>query len=107
MATLTLTGASGTKYSFDVYPDGQSLPAIAGVYYVSLREPKQSDGYSHHKVYIGESKNVADRLAGHEKENCFETHKANCVSVHAESNAQSRVNKEADLIASYEPPCND
>ncbi len=107
MVTAALTGVSGTKYSFDVYPGGQNLPAIAGVYYVSVRKQNPSGGYSHNQVYIGESKNVADRLDGHEKGDCFASHGANCVSVHVESDNQSRLNKEADLIANYKPPCND
>lgn len=77
------------------------------MYYVSIRKENQSGGYSHNQVYFGESKNVADRLDGHEKEDCFKNHGANCVSVHADSDEQPRLNKEADLIANYDPPCND
>ncbi len=107
MAILILTGASLTKYDFDVDPGGKNLPAVAGVYYVSARTEKEEGGYLHNYIYIGESENVAERFNGHHKEDCFTQHNANCVNVHPDDDNQSRLDKEADLVAAYNPPCND
>ena len=107
MASLTLTGASGTQYAFDVYPGGANLPAVAGVYYVTVRTQDEERGYLHDHIYIGESENVAERFIDHHKEDCFTQHNANCVSVHPDDGDLSRLDKEADLIAAYTPPCND
>ena len=107
MATLTLIGASGSKYAFDIYPDDETVPAVAGVYFVSARTEKEDGGYSHSHVYIGESENVAERINGHHKKDCFTQNDANCVSIHPDDDSQSRLDKEANLIANYNPPCND
>ncbi len=107
MAILTLTGASRTKYDFSVYPDGESVPVGAGIYYVSARTQKEGGGYFHRHIYIGESENVAERFNGHHKEDCFTQHKANCVSIHPDDDNLSRLKKESDLIAAYDPPCNE
>ncbi len=107
MAKLTLTGASGTEYDFGVCPDGESVPVVAGLYYVSARTQNEEGKYFHSHIYIGESENVPERFNGHHKEDCFAQHNANCVSVHPDDDNQSRLNKEADLIAAYDPPCNE
>ncbi len=106
MATLTLIGASGTTYGFDVYPGSYNLPAVAGVYYVTARTREEEGRILHEHIYIEESENVAEHFNRHHKEYCFTQHNANCVSVHPDDDSPSRLYKETDLIAAHTPPCN-
>ena len=106
IGTLTLTGASGTKYAFDVYPYGTEFNAIGAVYYISKRTEKADGTGSHDKIYIGETGDLSERFDNHHKEPCFKMHSANCISIHQESNENKRLIIEEDLIDAYNPPCN-
>jgi predicted site-specific integrase-resolvase len=106
IGTLNLTGVSGTKYEFNVYSFDTSFNSISTVYYVSKRSLNQDGTGSHSKIYIGETGDIAERFSQHHKQNCFEDHGANCISVHQEKNEQRRQEIEQDLIDAYKPPCN-
>ncbi len=106
IATLTVKGASGTEYVFDVYPTSAQAPAVAGVYIVTKRIAKASGGGSHTYIYIGQAGNVPVRLDDHHKAACFARHDANCICIHRDRDERSRLAKEADLIAAHNPPCN-
>lgn len=104
ISTLTLTGVSGQKYSFDVYSSSANWAEdVACVYYVS----KRSVQGSHTDIYIGETEDLKARFNGHHKQNCFDRHQYNCISIHHESSAKDRLQIEADLVKAYNPPCND
>lgn len=79
IGTITLTGASGNKYEFNIYPFGTEFNDIGAVYYISKRTVK------------------AD---------CFSRYGANCISTHREDNEENRLSIESDLIEAYKPPCN-
>ena len=106
IATLSVKGASGTEYQFEVYPKGTNVPAVPGVYLVTKRVAKASGGGSHTYIYIGQAGNVPVRLEDHHKAACFARHSANCICVHRDRDERSRLAKEADLIAAHDPPCN-
>lgn len=108
IGTLTLKGASGATYSFDVYPaDANWAENIACVYYVSKRTEKPGGGGSHTAIYVGETEDLKDRHADHHKQKCFEKHGYNCISIHHEKSAKARLQIEEDLREAYDPPCND
>ncbi len=108
LGTLKLTGKSGNKYDFDVYPSNTSWDdGFACVYYISKRTPKSDGSGNHTPIYVGETSDLKDRLANHHKQNCFDSHNYNAVSRHQLSNEQSRLRVESDLIAAFGPPCND
>ena len=106
LATMTLTGESGQKYAFNVYPFGETFNAIGAVYYISKRTPKQDGAVNHSKIYIGQTKDLSERFDNHHKAKCFADHDANAISVHRDDDEDSRQTKETDLIAAYDPPCN-
>lgn len=106
IGTLNLTGASGTKYEFNVYPFDTDFNQISTVYYVSKRSVNKDGTGSHAKIYIGETENIVDRFSQHHKQNCFENNAANCISVHQEKIERRRLEIEQDLIDAYDPPCN-
>jgi hypothetical protein len=107
LGAMTLTGQSGQKYQFDVYPLTTTFKAVGAVYYISKRTPKQDGGGDHSKIYIGQTGDLSDRFDNHHKADCFEKRGANCISVHTDDDEDSRLTKEADLIDAYKPPCND
>jgi len=107
LGTMKLTGASGTEYSFDVYPIENSFNPVGAVYYISKRTQKtDGTGFNHSNVYIGQTGDLSERFDNHHKSNCFSQHNANCVSIHQDESEDSRLDKEADLIKAYQPPCN-
>lgn len=107
LGTLNLKGASGKVYEFDVYSaDANWKAGIACVYYVSRRTEKNDGGFEHAKIYVGETEDMKERHLDHHKQECFVRQKYNSISIHKESNAQSRLRIEKDLVAALDPPCN-
>ena len=108
LGTLTLKGQSGQTYDFDVYPSITSWNSgVACVYYISKRTEKSDGTGSHTPIYVGETEDLKDRLGNHHKQQCFDNKGYNAVSINKESNGQSRLSIESDLIASHDLPCND
>jgi hypothetical protein len=107
IGTLKLTGASGTVYEFNVYnADVTWKEGLACVYYVSKRTPKEDGGGSHAAIYVGETEDMSARHLDHHKQDCFEKHGYNAISIHQESDARARLRIEADLIKALDPTCN-
>jgi hypothetical protein len=107
LATMTLTGASGKTYTFDVYPaDANWAEDIACVYYVSKRTKKSDGSGTHGAIYIGETEDLENRHVDHHKQECFKNHGYNCISIHHESNPRARIQVEEDLVKALDPPCN-
>lgn len=102
MATLTLTGNSGTSYEFSVYTYGRTFQAVGAVYAITRRD----DEGRHAVIYVGQTGDLSERLDGHEKEPCFELFLANRTCTHEDDYEDSRRQKEADLIEKYSPRCN-
>ena len=107
IATLTLTGISGTKYQFNVYPLGTNFKATGAVYAITKRTVKPDDGGSHDEIYVGQTHDISERFDNHHKADCFTRYNANCVCIHQDDNENSRLAKENDLIQAYDLPCND
>ena len=106
LATLTLTGASGREYAFNVYPFNTQFAEVAAVYAVTKRYKKSDGAWAHEVEYVGQTSNLPERFEDHHKAGCFTRHGANCVCVHRDDNEASRLVKEADLIEAYDSPCN-
>jgi hypothetical protein len=107
LSTITFTGASGTDYKFNVYPwDTNFEEDYGAVYFVTERRRKPDGGYSHTRIYIGQTEDLSTRFDNHHKQDCFDEHNANCVCVHEEQDEDTRIEVEKDLINKYHPPCN-
>jgi len=107
LSTVTFTGKSGTKYDFNVYPWGTSFKKdYDAVYFITRRTEKPDGGYSHTRIYVGQTEDLSTRFDNHHKQACFDKHKKNCVCVHREDDEDTRLDIEQDLIDNYEPPCN-
>lgn len=106
MSTITLKGKSGNEYTFNVHPNGKNIKNKAVVYYVSKREESSKGGYTHTKIYIGETQDIFERFKNHHKQKCFEKEGFNCISVYSETSDTKRLEIEKDLVDNYDPPCN-
>ncbi len=104
---ITYTGQSGTKYQFETYSWDATFSEVGAVYVITKRITKPEGGGSHTRIYIGQTSDLSERFDNHHKLSCFERHGANCVCVHVDNNENSRLAKEADLIAASTAPCND
>ncbi len=107
ISIITLTGESGNKYNFNVYPIDTDFKPIPVVYYISKRTEDSDGSGRHSQIYIGQTSDASERFDNHHKAQCFINDNANCVSIHGDSSEKSRLAKEADLINAYNPPCND
>jgi hypothetical protein len=108
LGTVTFTGASGTKYDFNVYTwDTSFKEDLGAVYFVTRRTQKQAGAYSHKRIYVGETGDLSTRFDNHHKQTCLDRHNKNCVCVHGEQDEDTRLEIEQDLINNYHPPCNE
>lgn len=106
IATITLTGKSGTKYGFNVYPRSNEFNAVGAVYFMTKRVEDQQGKGTHTWVYVGETGDLSDRPLNHERKPCFDKNGANCLLIYAEKNRDTRLKIEVDLRNAYNPPCN-
>jgi predicted GIY-YIG superfamily endonuclease len=106
IAEATFKGASGEKYSFNVYSLDTEFNNIGAVYIFTKRTTEQDKG-SHTFLYIGQTSELGDRIAQHEKWPCVRKYDANCICAHADEDEDSRLAKEADLLKANKPSCND
>jgi hypothetical protein len=100
-------GVSGATYRFDVYTLDTKFNNIGALYIYSTRTV-DSEGRGKHKVlYIGEARELKDRIAYHEMWPCFERYSVNCICIHPDKDEDSRLRKQADLLRAIETPCNE
>ena len=107
LGTITFTGVSGARYQFDVYPFGASFKDIGVIYVITNRHPNERGGYSHHRIYIGQTEDLSERFDNHHKYDCFVRENANCICVFGLDSEDRRLDIESDLLDNYSPPCND
>lgn len=100
--TVTLKGTSGKTYDFDVYPWGTSFKPLGAVYTVLKKNPP-----NFYVQYVGQTSDLSTRFDSHHKQSCFDRNGKTHIAVHPESSESIRLSKEADLVDSYNPACND
>lgn len=100
--TITLFGASGRSYNFDVYPWNTSFKALGAVYTVLKKS-----GLNYTILYIGQTGDLSSRFDSHHKQTCFDRNGKTHIGIHLDSSENSRLAKERDLLGNYTPVCND
>ena len=104
---ITWTGKSGKKYAYWLANIGDTFNAVPGNY-IFVKETQPG---SWKAIYIGETKDLDDRLSNpdsHEKMPCAKREGATHICNHSNDRGQKdRRDEESDLIASENPPCND
>jgi hypothetical protein len=97
--TCTWTGATGTKYTYYVYPRGTSVTEGQNGNYVYAK--KTADGKSWLPVYFGEG-DLSDRAGkNHHQSGCIDSKKATHVHMHLNATKDARREEEKDLLARY------
>ena len=100
IADATFKGKFGT-YAFEVYTTDTIFNSVGAVYILSRRV----EGI-HTFLYIGQTNSLRERIPYHEKWHCAKNYGVNCICVHRDSDANSRLRKEIDLLAANWTPCN-
>lgn len=99
--TVTLKGASGKTYDFDVYPWGTSFKPLGALYTVLK---KNLQNFQIH--YVGQTDDLSSRFNNHHKQSCFDRNGKTHIAVHLESSESVRLSKESDLVGNYNSGCN-
>jgi len=105
LGTITLTGESGKKYEFAIYPRSDSFKALGAVYVQSKREIQDGKG-DHTFIYVGETGDLSDRPLNHHRKACFDREGSNSVLLYLESDKTKRLDIETDIRNGYDMPCN-
>ena len=102
--TILWKGQSGEEYKYWISEIDSTYKHVAGNYILV----KETEPNTFNPLYIGESGDLADRLPGHEKWPCANSHGVTHVCSHTNNSGESvRRQEEVDLIAEWQPPCND
>lgn len=77
---LVFETAEGERFTFDVRWMSDALPNVPAVYAVSRRQRRPDGGWSHKVVYLGETDDLARRIARHAGNALFDLHDARAVA---------------------------
>jgi hypothetical protein len=99
----TWTGASGTKYAYEIYGMNTTWNDVPGSYIFA----KETSPHKWEAVYIGQSENFKDRLPNHNELPCIRRNGGTHIHAHTNGNEEARLKEEADLLANHATPCND
>ena len=102
--TITWPGESGQKYRYWIYDiDTTFNPAPAN--YIFARKTETG---AFAPIYIGQTGDISERFDNHHKMPCIKQHGATHIHVHkSDDDEKIRMAEESDLIAKWNPPCND
>lgn len=111
--TLTLTGASGKQYefqlfSFDDYEEIKRYFNEVPALYIFVRLTADKLRYEE-VIYLGETGNVHTRYDNHHRENCIKSRNANCIGFYQEEGFGIEANRKAaekDLLDANIFHCN-
>ena len=77
------------------------------MYVVTNRSNTADGGHRHHPLYVGQTEDLSQPLRQHRKADSFLEYGANCVCLLSDVSQESRLAKKQDLIAAFQPVCND
>jgi hypothetical protein len=95
-------GKSGTAYTYHVYLIGTKFHEKPGNYIFC----KKNAAGLWAPQYIGQTKNLNQRLGDHEKEACAKRRGATHIHARLNPTEAARLTEEKDLIQNFNPPCN-
>ncbi len=102
--TIKWVGQSGEEYPYRIYKFGTTFNKAPANYIFA----KESSPETLLAIYIGETEDISDRFDNHHKMPCIRQNEATYICVHTSSEDKKiRCKEEADLIANYNPDCND
>lgn len=104
LGTFTIAGKSGKPYKFRAYPLGTVFKkGLAAVYVLTQRKPRHSTGaMGHRPLFLGQSADLRQPDADPIK--ASKGAAANCICIHAEPDATSRLGIQQDLVETCRRP---
>lgn len=97
-------GQSGQMYGYWILEMGADFKAEPGNYIYA----KETSKGRWRPVYIGQTSNLNERLAGHNEEQCARWNRATHIHAHTSPSQETeRKSEEKDLIRKWKPVCND
>lgn len=110
---LTLTGASGKSYLFNLYGYDSfeqlknAFKPLAAIYVFSQRYANEGD-FNHHLIYLGQTGDLSTRYDDHHKESEINSNYGNCIWIHVFNGSDTeREEAEKDILAAYDFSCNE
>ena len=102
--TIKWPGISGRDYTYYIWPRGSTFdPGQAGNYI----HAKETAPNTFVPIYIGQTRDLNQRLSNHEQQACVDRKGATHLHVHVTPGGeQARLQEEKDLIVRWQPPCN-
>jgi hypothetical protein len=97
---------SGNQYRFKVFSLSTRFRKMGGIYMIAYRAHGIHGGHRHKVLYVGNTKDFSQSFEKHSKARLLMRLGANCICVQSDDSAQSRREKEQDLIAAFSPACN-
>ncbi len=101
--TIDWQGYSGQTYRYWIFQIGTISDEKPGNY-IYAKETSQGHWTA---LYIGQTNNLSERLAEHEKEECSLNNGATHIHAHENDSEEARLSEERDLIEAYNPVCNE
>jgi len=104
---FTITGKSGTTYSFDIYTTDTKFNATGGIYIFTRRYQGTDQKFHHDIIYCGKAEDLSTRFNDHHKQDCIDKNKANCICIKAVSTEKERTEIETDILKGNNFKCNE
>jgi hypothetical protein len=103
LGTIMWRGRSGREYKYDIYQIGTTLEAVPGNF-IFAEETRPGTFLP---VYIGQTGDLSRPLVQHDTMPCIRRNRVTFVHVRRNDEGdRARILEEADLIALWDPPCN-
>ncbi len=98
----TLTGRSGARFEFTIFPRNSRFQANAGVYVMG----RDTGGRRFEFCFVSHTDNFSVRPFNKEKTPCFNSFGVDHIFILVEPDARRRAQIAEDLIQAYTPVCN-
>ncbi len=100
---MVWTGQSGKEYQYEIYPIDTDFRPLPGNYVYA----KQTEDGGWIPLYIAQTRDMHQRLEGHEKLQDSLENGATHIHMHyCEAGQASRCTEERDLVNRWQPQCN-
>jgi hypothetical protein len=100
---VSVAGASGTSYEFEVHQWGTDFKDVGAVYLILRNGSPGRYGL----LYIGQTGDLSERFDNHHKRTCFDRNGKTHIGVKVVSAERQRLNIESDLLRKNRTTCND
>jgi hypothetical protein len=106
LGSTTFRSKVGNRYRFKVYPLGTRLRRMSGIYVIAYRGRDAEGAHRHRILYVGNTEDFSQAFEKHPKAQDLVRMGANCICVQSDQSEESRLKKERDLVAAFNPAGN-